>query len=59
RGSCRFARAMSTEGPDLFEAARSDLVTRFELGDDDFEAREGLFPAFTLLLMPSFGHELY
>lgn len=50
---------MSAEGPDLFEAARCDLVTRFELRDDDFDAREGRFPAFTLLLMPSFGHELF
>jgi hypothetical protein len=50
---------MSTERPDLFEAARRDLVTCFELRDDDFDAREGRFPAFTLLLMPSFGHELF
>ncbi|MFO0608627.1 MAG: hypothetical protein U0324_36005 [Polyangiales bacterium] len=50
---------MPPERVDLFAAARAQLVACFELRDDDFAARDGLRPAWTLVLLPSFGHDLF
>lgn len=54
-----FTAPMPPDRADPFAAARAELVARFELRDDDFTARDGLRPAWTLMLLPSFGHELF
>lgn len=50
---------MTTAPYDFLQTARADLLARFELRAEDFEARDGPYPAWTLLLLPSFGHELF
>ncbi len=50
---------MTTDRVDPLGAARRDLLARFELTDADFDAHGERYPAWTLLLLPSFGHELF
>ncbi|MFO0648066.1 MAG: hypothetical protein U0326_17640 [Polyangiales bacterium] len=50
---------MTTAHVDVFDAAKTDLLARFELRAEDFEAHGARYPAWTLLLLPAFGHELF
>lgn len=60
-GACvgTLAPAMATDPYAFLTTARADLLARFELRAEDFDARGGHYPAWTLLLLPSFGHEVF
>ncbi len=49
---------MTTANVDVLGAARAELLARFELTAEDFEAHSERYPAWTLLLLPAFGHEV-